>query len=163
MENALDNIFSEQQNSITGEESSQGLKNELGLTFLLEGALFFSSIHSVKEVIEFKEIIPYPRKVMGHVGVINLRGKIIPILCPICPKKKQDNSCKLSDLENSLDKRIVVFETTEKKVFGVVVNNVRKTKVECYPDEDTKKEEIIDIDGRPHRYFIPDLVVAELN
>ena len=50
------------------------------LTFVLDGGVYGIPILNVREIIAVQPITPLPRMPMAICGVINLRGKIIPVL-----------------------------------------------------------------------------------
>lgn len=105
------------------------------VTFNLGKEEFGVDIGSVQEIIRATDITPVPGA-PGHVrGVINLRGKIIPV---VDLRKRFD----LPDAEAGDGQRIVVVELGEKRL-GMLVDNVSQvikvpsTIVEVIPDEAT--------------------------
>ncbi|QDV04519.1 Chemotaxis protein CheW [Planctomycetes bacterium Poly30] len=50
------------------------------LTFVLDGGVYGIPILNVREIIAIQPVTPLPRMPMAIRGVINLRGKIIPVL-----------------------------------------------------------------------------------
>lgn len=50
------------------------------LTFVLDGGVYGIPILNVREIIAMQPVTPLPRMPMAICGVINLRGKIIPVL-----------------------------------------------------------------------------------
>ncbi|MCH2535295.1 MAG: chemotaxis protein CheW [Bdellovibrionales bacterium] len=64
--------------------SKAKLKNNMPtsqvLTFKLSDELYAFDIHRVKEVLEFKNVTPVPKSHNSMVGVINLRGHVVPVI-----------------------------------------------------------------------------------
>ncbi|WP_203234909.1 chemotaxis protein CheW, partial [Modicisalibacter coralii] len=50
------------------------------LTFVLDDEGFGVEIHDIQEVIEYRAVTPVPRTPDFMLGVINLRGKVIPVV-----------------------------------------------------------------------------------
>ncbi len=50
------------------------------LTFALDGEAFATEISRVREVLEYAQITPVPRAPEYMLGVINLRGNVVPIV-----------------------------------------------------------------------------------
>lgn len=50
------------------------------LTFLLDGEIFAIDISQVQEVLEFTRVTPVPRTPDFMLGVINLRGSVVPVV-----------------------------------------------------------------------------------
>lgn len=99
------------------------------LTFSLGSEDYGISILKVKEIIGMMEITPVPRTPEFIKGVINLRGKIIPVM---------DLRTKFAMTEQEYDERtcIIVVEVIMKgaqKLIGVVVDMV--SEVVTVPNE----------------------------
>lgn len=99
------------------------------LTFSLASEDYGISILKVKEIIGMMEITPVPRTPEFIKGVINLRGKIIPVM---------DLRTKFGMTEQEYDERtcIIVVEVIMKgaqKLIGVVVDMV--SEVVTLPNE----------------------------
>lgn len=90
------------------------------LTFLLEDENYGFPIMKVKEIIGLMDITPVPKAPEFVKGVINLRGKIIPIM---------DLRAKFNMTENAYDEKtcIIVVEVIMKgteSLVGIVVDTV---------------------------------------
>jgi len=86
------------------------------LTFELLNASYGIEITKVREIIGMRDIIPVPRTPEFILGVMNLRGTIIPVL----------DLRMIFDLprdENSKETRIVVVEMEDREV-GLIVDRV---------------------------------------
>jgi purine-binding chemotaxis protein CheW len=103
------------------------------VTFQLEREEYGVEIASVQEIIRATDITPVPGAA-GHVrGVINLRGKIIPVV----DLRRRFGLGETADSEAS---RIVVVELGEKRV-GMLVDSVSQViKVESAAVEDMPEE-----------------------
>ncbi len=68
--------------SVSGESSQQGLKNAGGkyLTFVLGNEVYGLEILKVQEIIGIMNVTRVPRTPAYIRGVINLRGKVIPVI-----------------------------------------------------------------------------------
>lgn len=50
------------------------------LSFILDGACFGSEISNIQEVIEYRDVTKVPKTPDFMLGVINLRGRVIPVI-----------------------------------------------------------------------------------
>lgn len=50
------------------------------LTFLLDNEVYGTDISQIQEVLEYRKITPVPRTPEFLLGVINLRGKVVPVI-----------------------------------------------------------------------------------
>lgn len=50
------------------------------LTFMLDGEVFGTDISQIQEVLEYQRVTPVPRTPDFMLGVINLRGKVVPVV-----------------------------------------------------------------------------------
>lgn len=50
------------------------------LTFLLDGEVYGADIIQVQEVLEYRKVTPVPRMPEFLLGVINLRGQVVPVV-----------------------------------------------------------------------------------
>lgn len=67
-------------NRFTSEEEEVDLQSNKYLTFLIEKQYYAFPIRDVIEIIEVQEITPVPEFPDYAKGIINLRGRIIPII-----------------------------------------------------------------------------------
>lgn len=109
------------------------------VTFKLGKEEYGVDINSVQEIIRATDITPVPGAPSHIRGVINLRGKIIPVV-----DLRQRFS--LPAIEASDEQRIVVVELAEKRL-GMLVDNVSQVIkissaiIEEMPEEATSVEE----------------------
>jgi purine-binding chemotaxis protein CheW len=121
-------------------ENQQGSKAKPGryLTFVLEKQQYAVPIMAVREINQLIEITPVPRTPAFILGVINLRGKIIPVA---------DLRAKFGMTKSVFDRQtcIVVIETDAGHV-GMVVDKVddvvelQSTHIEPPPQLGSKTE-----------------------
>lgn len=105
-----------------GTPSSMGVKEEIVqlVSFIVGNEVFGVSILSVQEIIRMANITPIPNAPDFIEGVINLRGKVIPIV----DLKKRLNI--KTDVERDKEKeRILVIEVAE-RIIGFIVDAVSK-------------------------------------
>lgn len=75
MENKVENIFSK-----SGSSSNENVPTEKYLTFFIDGQLFAIQSSQVVEIIRMQPITFMPKLPPYVKGVINLRGKIVPLI-----------------------------------------------------------------------------------
>lgn len=97
--------------------------------FKLKDEEFAFDIMRIKEVIKLKEITEVPTAPKFMEGVINLRGKIIPII----DLRKRFN---LEEKERTKENRIIIIELQKKQLAGVIVDEIEKV-------INVKKEQIL--------------------
>ncbi|TYQ16669.1 UNVERIFIED_CONTAM: purine-binding chemotaxis protein CheW [Acetivibrio alkalicellulosi] len=113
------------------------------LSFLLEDEEYGISIHKVKEIIGIMDITAIPKTPEFIRGVINLRGKIIPVL---------DLRLKfgLNEMEYNQRTCIIVVEvyfSGSSRLMGIIVDtvsevvNIQKGEIEPPPQYDSRVEE----------------------
>lgn len=54
------------------------------LTFLLDKEIYGTDISQIQEVLEYRKVTPVPRAPDFMLGVINLRGNVVPIVDLCC-------------------------------------------------------------------------------
>lgn len=120
-------------------------KEEKLLTFSLGAEIYGVSIIKVKEIIGMMHITPVPQTSNFIKGVINLRGKIIPVM---------DLRLKFGMEEQEYDERtcIIVVEISirnEQRLLGVVVDtvsevvNITEEQVDPPPHSSCTEEDFI--------------------
>lgn len=119
------------------EKSTEGAKRGgKYLTFDLDKEIYGLNILKVKEIIGIMEITPVPQSPPYVKGVLNLRGKIIPVV---------DLRLKFAFEERAYDERtcVIVVELANaagKLLIGIIVdsvsevNNIAEGEIESTPD-----------------------------
>ncbi len=87
------------------------------LTFRLGEEVYATGIMTVREIIELLEITPVPRSPHFMRGVINLRGRVIPVV-------DIRSYFGMSPLEVSELTVIIVLQTADQRSFGILVDEV---------------------------------------
>jgi purine-binding chemotaxis protein CheW len=119
----------------------QATEQEQYVEFGIEKEQYAIRIQEIHEIIKIQDITQVPN-VMPYVkGVINLRGKIVPVI-------SLRNLFNLAEKEYSKTTRIVVVHHREDTV-GIIVDSVNK--VSTFPDIQPPPERVGGIDGN---YFV---------
>lgn len=110
-------------NRFNTDEDELDLQTDKYLTFLIDNQFYAFSIKDIIEIIEVQKITPVPEFPAYAKGIINLRGRIIPIL---------DVRLRFNKDETTYTERTCIIVVTIKdKEFGFIVDTV---------------DEVIDID-----------------
>ncbi len=99
------------------------------VSFKIKDEEFAFDIMRIVEVIKIKEITEVPTAPLFMEGIINLRGKIIPII----DLRKRFN---LESKEKTKESRIIIIELQKNQLAGVIVDEIQKVL-------NVKKEEIL--------------------
>lgn len=99
------------------------------VSFKIKDEEFAFDIMRIVEVIKIKEITEVPTAPLFMEGIINLRGKIVPII----DLRKRFN---LESGERTKENRIIIIEFQKNQLAGVIVDEVLKVL-------NIKKEEIL--------------------
>jgi len=86
--------------------------------FSLDGVLYGTDVHQVREVRELQDITPVPYAPFYVEGVTNLRGEVIPVI---------DLRKRFGIREKDKDERskiMIVVQDEDKKVVGIIVDSV---------------------------------------
>lgn len=100
------------------------------LTFVLDGDWFGVEIECIQEVLEYRDVTPVPRTPNFMLGVINLRGKVIPVV----DLRRQFD---MEVIEPTIDTCIVILYVDidgESTPLGVLADKVQEV-LELRPDD----------------------------
>lgn len=100
------------------------------LTFMLEEEIFALDISQVREVLEYTKSTKVPRTSEYMIGVINLRGSVVPVV-------DMRNKFRLNPMSITVDSCIIILEINiegEEAVIGALVDSVREV-IELEPDQ----------------------------
>ncbi|WP_186645725.1 chemotaxis protein CheW [Fluviispira vulneris] len=97
--NNINKLFSNQNTSLT----SLKIQNEVStieyctlVKISINNMHYALDIKHVHEIVDAIEIAPYPEKIKNHLGIINIRGKILPVIeIEECKKKKKKDKEKI--------------------------------------------------------------------
>lgn len=100
------------------------------LTFKLDGESFATEINKVKEVLEYTRVTTVPRSPEFMLGVINLRGSVVPVV---------DLRCQLGmpTVEQTVDTCIIIIEINIENtstVLGTLVDSVQEV-IDLKPEQ----------------------------
>ncbi len=108
-----------------GEESSTSTANDHGgkyLTFILENEVYGVQITKVQEIIRMQNVTRVPRVKNFVRGVINLRGKIIPVI----ELRIKFDMERQTDTEKTCIIVIQVAGEKENFTIGIIIDEVRE-------------------------------------
>jgi purine-binding chemotaxis protein CheW len=89
------------------------------VVFSLDNEEYAVSVLSVAEVVPTLEITPFPDAPDYIIGLVNLRGKILPVL-------DLENRFQLKPTTGGAHKHIMVAENEQKVQFGILVDQVKE-------------------------------------
>lgn len=123
----LHRIFEQQTQK---EETPVELK-EYMLEFQIENSVWVISFKNVCEVVDSFPYTEYPTQVNNHLGVINLRGSVIPIVQPF------NEMCSQG--------KYIIFETDDGRLLGILVSETKKIEI----DKSLSSTGIYNLNNRP--------------
>lgn len=130
----LKELFSGQDQANVEADASSAAEERAHIMFEIAGSRYVTPIGAVREVVEVSQILPYPEPAEGHVGIINVRGRILPVLAP----------ARIPEVEKEQGKRLLIMETEACEPFAVRVGKVKKVSV---PPDVGKKRQTFLVDG----------------
>jgi len=92
------------------------------LTFLLDKEVYGTDIGMIQEVLEYRKVTPVPRTPSFMLGVINLRGNVVPV----ADLRQQFD---MNIIDTTVDTCIVIVDVTvdgEKTPMGILVDAVKE-------------------------------------
>ena len=107
-----------------------GLSQSQYLTFSLDNEAFATEISRVREVLEYTQITPVPRSPEYMLGVINLRGNVVPIV-------DLRLQFQMKAKEQDIDTCIIIVEIDidgTSTVVGVLADSVQEV-IELRPEQ----------------------------
>lgn len=114
------NIFEQQFKSRAAETQEVVIEESVYLQIVNNESSFIIPIEDVREVAEYMPIKPYPVQVNGHLGVISIRGSVVPILS----LSNMTGQCEKLDKNSNV--RILILQLDGQEVFGIIAESVRK-------------------------------------
>lgn len=108
------------ENKATEIESAQASLQLL--TFLLDNEIYGTDISQIQEVLEYRKVTPVPRTPDFMLGVINLRGNVVPVI-----DLRRQFDMKVSDM--TVDTCIVIVDVMidgEKIPLGILADAVKE-------------------------------------
>lgn len=144
----LASILEQQASLRAGEGKSQDLVP--ALTIEHRGLRYVSDFSHLSEVIENGLIVPYPERHNAHIGIMNIRGSIVPVICLATLFSHDKSKCQYKEFKDETllqFPRMVVFCSTPGS-FAVGAETVRKCLV---PRETMENGREIELDGKVYR------------
>jgi|GEM_PF-5714125 len=138
----LKDIFNQQQMS---DKELEEKELQSYICFSSQQQNFYVGINSVKEVLDCVYVAPYPVPFHHHVGIMNLRGKVVPVLT--INHVTSDALDEFNKLESKGRDRVIVLESTDQSLFCLIVSDVFKLKTEETSNVTLK------INDRPYKEF----------
>jgi chemotaxis signal transduction protein len=138
----LDDYFTLQDAARSDAEAKVATESTFLLLFTLERTVFATPVDRVREIVDHPPLTPLPIADDTFVGVINLRGNLIPIL----------SAARIAGgrLRPTTSGRFVIFETAEKEPFAIEVESVHKVVFDNVEvTRSSRFEEVIRINGGP--------------
>ncbi len=115
MENAI------KAEHIGNDELGQRLAGKY-LTFLLAGEEYGVEILKVQEIIQMQKVTPVPGSSEFVRGVINLRGKVIPVI----ELRKKFNMEKAEDTDKTVIIVMMIERSNSTVTMGIIIDDVRE-------------------------------------
>lgn len=137
---------------------------ETCISFQMEQSFFYTPITNIKEIVEIKQITPFPIKIPKYIGMINVRGNLLNILCPYCDGNDPDNPCcELSSIYQNKKNKILIClaNNYDNSCFGIVGQTIHKCMVEIKNNDFTSKMENIEINKIPYTFFDPKTFILQ--
>ena len=103
-------------------DNTTTLSTEQYLTFTLENEVFAFEIAKIREVLEYVQITKVPQAPEMMLGVINLRGSVVPVI-------DLRSKFKMGVFEQSINTCIIITEIVlddESTLIGALVDSVRE-------------------------------------
>jgi chemotaxis signal transduction protein len=145
----LKNIF-ERQDSARDKMMNTDKKNQTGsayIKFEIDDHLFATEISKIREVVDSWKLTVYPELCHGHLGIVNIRGQILPVINPFNHSVTQTAPLP--------GERLIILEGPSKDGFCVVVKQVQKVVLDS---ENPDQNSTVNINGRPVKIVTePDL------
>ena len=130
----------------TEEVAASATRSGKFLSFYLGNEEFAIRVSSVREIIGLQDITPVPQTPVYVRGVLNLRGRVIPVV-------DLRRKCGLPEIEYGPQACIVVVRIETKTTgvpMGVVVDGVS----EVVNIQSADVEDMPDFGGEPHSYLL---------
>jgi purine-binding chemotaxis protein CheW len=113
-------LTANQMNPANANDPAQGQStSEQFVVFYLDNEAYAVPILSVTEVVPTLEITPVPNSPAYILGLINLRGKVLPVL-------DLEKKFQLPRETQAVHQHIMVAESEQKILFGVLVDKVKE-------------------------------------
>ncbi len=112
--------------------------------FHISNKYYAVNIKKVREIIEKIEHTPYPEKLEHHIGIINVRGVVIPLI-------QMENEIQVNDTEHI---KIIILEFIEGNLTAIQADKITKC---VYKSNLLLPGQTINLSG------VPSLYIDEIN
>lgn len=133
--------FNTQSDLLNSEE--EVISKQYLLYFKIGDSCFATDFDKIHEIVEYFPCTKYPYDIDGHLGVINLRGSVVPIISP----------AQISTQEDLSFEKYIIFESVQLSLVGYKASKVRKIEIDIIEIEDVVDEKIITFNNSPLRYI----------
>jgi chemotaxis signal transduction protein len=118
-------------------------REDSALIIKCAGFNFLLGFECVSEVIEYQNIVPYPREHELHIGVLNMRGEIVPVISLLASfGQKHPDEAVLKK-----DKRIIIVRR-HSGTFALAADLVKKVSV---PEGTLAQHTNVEVEGTVYR------------
>jgi len=156
MNQQLDAVFKEQQDRLSHQdESTHNTEQQSFLLFSVGISQFIIPIEEIKEVTEFIPLRPYPLPVPKHLGVVNIRGEVVPVIsmAPFLSTDFDETKFILSHQAS----RLIVLTGSDHEHFSILASSAKK--INCAMDSNLANQTAVTINGAPIRLLsIPEII-----
>ena len=129
-----------QQLQVTKENLSE-VKNEQSLVrFLAQEKYYAVNLKNVKEIIEQIEFTTYPEQLNYHIGIINVRGLVIPLI-------QLEKSNEIKRKEHC---KVIILEFSSENLTAIQVNKISKC---TFNSENILAGQTLNLNGIPSMYI----------
>lgn len=108
------------------------------IKFEIDDHLFATEIGKIREVVDSWKLTVYPELCQGHLGIVNIRGQILPVINPFGHSATQTTPLS--------DERLIILEGPSKHGFCLVVKQVQKVVLDM---DSGDQNSTVNINGRP--------------
>lgn len=133
-------------------DANQKLESSMARAFFLHFGLgdgqFIIPIEQVDEVLELNTITPFPSETPGYLGIVNLRGQVLPVISIAMLLGDAEAEKKL--ISQNRSKRLIRIHLDDQRNFCVVAEFVKKVALEA---TNHSAGRTINLNGHPARFL----------
>jgi len=141
MTSLLDDTFAKQIELTKERRNSEKHTNNIleFVKFSSANTSYLIELAKVREITDMPSITVYPQPYFGHIGLINLRGEILPVL-----------SVDQDPTKHVTDKRAIVIEIEENNKICFPASNIKKVVLDAGI---IATQSTFDLDGQASAFF----------
>ena len=138
-------LFFQQKETIKNIQLKNDLQEEKSQCILIRFDIcrfhFAVNLKFVQEIIEAINIVPYPEIFPHHVGIINLRGKTLPVI----------EFCRNDMSKEMTNQKMIVLEFNNSQMFAVRTQKIQKY---TFPNDlNLVSEQTLNLGAHPTTYL----------